>query len=87
MIAEGLRDSDWRVRAVAAKEAHICPEEIIEPLEKALYDPNYHVRINAAQALKQMGERGLTVLTRNTTSSDRFVRDVTHYVLADKAYA
>jgi hypothetical protein len=87
MIAEGLRDADWRVRAVAAKEAHICPEEIIEPLEKALYDQNYHVRINAAQALKQMGEKGRAVLSRNTTSNDRFVRDVTHYVLADKAYA
>ncbi len=87
LIAEGLRDSDWRVRAVAAKDAHICPEEIIEPLEQALYDRNYHVRINAAQALKQMGERGLAVLTRNIRSDDRFVRDVAYYVLAEKAYA
>jgi len=87
LITEGLGDTDWRVRAVAAKDAYICPPDIIEPLEKALYDQNYHVRINAAQALKQMGEKGRAVLNRNTKSNDRFVRDVTNYVLAEKNYA
>jgi HEAT repeat protein len=87
VIVDGLGDADWRVRAVAAKNADVCPEDIVAVLEHALHDKHYQVRINVAQALARFGERGLMVLRRNTLSDDRFVRDVTNYILGEKAHA
>ncbi len=82
IIMSSLRDEDWRVRAAAAKNAEVCSDEIIGALEAVLQDKNYYVRINAAQALTKLGDKGMAVLKRLTTSDDNFARDTAHYVLS-----
>ena len=82
IIVSALGDEDWRVRAVAAKNAEVCSDEIVGALEPALKDKNYFVRINSAQALSKLGEKGAAVLRRLTTSDDNFARDMAHYMLS-----
>ncbi|MHB8842230.1 MAG: HEAT repeat domain-containing protein [Candidatus Aquicultor sp.] len=83
----GLNDEDWRVRAVAAKGASSCPQSfIIKDLRDALHDENYHVRINAALSIAQFGDKGYRLLKRAANSDDRFVRDVSNYVLKESSY-
>lgn len=80
VIKLGLNDKDWRVRAVAAKSASTC-SVAVEDLRDALHDDNYHVRINAAKSIALLGKGGISVLKNASTSDDRFVRDVSRYVL------
>lgn len=87
LIKESFSDADWRVRVAASKYAHLCGEEVIEDLRKCLYDRNYHVRINSAQSLSKLGENGLRCLSEETKSSDRFVRDISQYILEIKTLA
>ncbi len=87
LLTECLRDPDWRIRGVAAKNAHLYSPDIISPLRNLLHDESYHVRINSAHALAKMGEAGLDVLVEETQSEDRFVRDVSQYVLKRLIYA
>jgi hypothetical protein len=87
LIADCLKDPDWRLRAAAAKEAYFCANGIVEPVRGALYDENYHVRINAAESLIRLGEQGQQALVAETRSADRFVRDVSQYVLKRMIYA
>lgn len=87
LITASLRDPDWRIRAAAAKDAHLCANGIVTPVRGALYDASYHVRINAAHSLVRLGEAGLQALVAETRSSDRFVRDVSQYVLKRMIYA
>lgn len=82
MVIAGLGHDDWRVRTVAAKNVENCSNLVIAHLELALGDQNYHVRMNAALSLSRKGEAGLSVLRIHATSSDRFIRDVSNYVLA-----
>lgn len=82
IIVSALHDEDWRVRAVAAKNAEVCSDKIVEALQSALRDKNYFVRINAAQALSKTGEKGKAVLTGLTMSDDNFARDMAHYMLS-----
>jgi hypothetical protein len=80
-IVAGLRDEDWRVRAVAAKSVELCSDVVIDPLEQALGDANYHVRLNAALSLAHKGAAGRAALDRQRASRDRFVREVSRYVM------
>ena len=82
-IRSGLNDADWRVRAVAAKSASICPEAIAGDLRACLYDSNYNVRLNAALSLSKLGDIGLSALEHEIDSDDRFVYDVTRFVLKE----
>lgn len=81
IIKISLNDADWRVRAVGAKNSNLCSEEIILDLKKCLYDWNYHVRINAAEALLNFGNKGIEVLKIEKESEDAFVRDLSIYML------
>ena len=81
LIVSALNDEDWRVRAVAAKNAEVCSDIVIGALESVLRDRNYYVRINAAQALSKLGQQGIAVLSRFTSSDDKFARDMAHYML------
>ena len=83
-IVSGLRDEDWRVRAVAAKSVELCSDLVIAPLEQALGDAHYHVRLNAALSLARKGAAGLVALERQRTSRDRFVREVSRYVMQER---
>lgn len=84
VVLAGLRDEDWRVRAVAAKSVEKCSEAVIPPLELALGDQSYYVRLNAALSLAQKGEAGRAALDRQTQSRDRFVREVSRYVMRER---
>jgi len=84
VILAGLRDPDWRVRAVAAKSVEKCSDAVIEQLELALGDQNYHVRLNAALSLSRKGAAGQAALDRQTQSRDRFVREVSRYVMKER---
>lgn len=84
VVLEGLRDADWRVRAVAAKSVERCSDAVVIPLEQALGDQNYHVRLNAALSLASKGEQGRAALDRQSQSSDRFVREVSRYVMRER---
>jgi len=87
LLEKCLKDEDWRIRGVAAKNAYLYSSRIIDPLRKLLYDANYHVRINSALSLARMGEAGVEALVAETSSDDRFVRDVSQYVLKRLIYA
>ena len=81
MIKNSLQDPNWRVRATAAKNACLCPDDIIESLKKSLSDENYYVRMNAAISLSKFGERGIRALNEGMQSDDRFAKDVSRYLL------
>jgi hypothetical protein len=83
IIDRCLSDGDWRVRAVSAKNAHLCSEDIIEKLRESLRDENYYVRINSAITLSKLGEKGLSALGEEVDSNDRFTRDVSRYILKE----
>lgn len=88
LIKESFTDTDWRVRVVASTYAHLCGEEVIEDLRRCLYDRNFYVRSNSAKSLSKLGEKGLKCLSEETKSSDRFVRDISQYILLEmKTYA
>lgn len=76
-----LADSDWRVRAVAAKDASACSDAIIPSLRKVLCDSSYYVRLNAALSLVRKGEAGKTVLRECVESSDKYGYDMATYAL------
>lgn len=82
-IVAGLADEDWRVRAVAAKSVEKCSGAVVAPLEQALGDQNYYVRLNAALSLSLKGEAGRAALARQSVSRDRFVREVSRYVMRE----
>jgi hypothetical protein len=83
LTRQALVDPDWRVRAVAARNASLTSKEMIPALALLLGDPNYHVRINAARSLGALGEEGRSILRTRSTGEDRFVRDVCTYILED----
>lgn len=87
LLEKCLKDEDWRIRGVAAKNAYMYSTQIIDPLRRLLYDANYHVRINSALSLAKMGEEGVDALVEETRSDDRFVRDVSQYALKRLIYA
>jgi hypothetical protein len=83
LLLPGLADPDWRVRSAAARSAPACGRQAIPPLVKLLYDEVYFVRINAGNALADLGPEGLSALKAEAASTDRFVRDTVQYVLGE----
>ena len=78
-----LSDLDWRVRAVAAKYAHLGPDSLLSRLAELLSDADYYVRLNAALALKGKGEEGHALLHQHLLKSDDVGRDICAYVLRE----
>jgi len=81
VVAAALFHEDWRVRSQAALAASRCSESSIPHLRNLLYDDFYHVRINAARSLLQLGDKGLALLRSEMNSKDPFVRDTVHFML------
>ncbi|HXE97857.1 MAG TPA: HEAT repeat domain-containing protein [Dongiaceae bacterium] len=81
IVAKGLRDTDWRMRAVAAKSGRVCGDGALATLTEALRDKNYYVRMNAALSLSRIGPRGIEALTGATLADDRFAGDIARFVL------
>jgi len=83
-IIKGLSHNDWRVRAVTAKAiSGEVDDEIVSTLRQKLYDRVYFVRLNSARALSRLGKIGISILEDERDSRDRFVRDVTRYLLQE----
>jgi len=81
VVTAALFHDDWRVRSQAAQAASACSESAIPHLRNLLYDDFYYVRINAARSLSQLGDEGLSLLTREMKSDDPFVRDTARFML------
>jgi hypothetical protein len=72
-----LEDSEWEVRAQAAKALGKYKEQsVVVALEKAIGDRSFWVRQNAAAALSAMGDMGIMSLRELAVSSkDKFATD------------
>jgi hypothetical protein len=81
VVAAALFHEDWRIRSQAALAASRCSESSIPHLRNLLYDDFYHVRINAARSLSQLGDKGLALLRSEMNSKDPFVRDTVRFML------
>jgi HEAT repeat protein len=78
-----LRDTDWRVRAQAARGLGAIGEpRVISELANALTDPIWWVRFRAGLALATFGERGRHALEEAFTGTDRYARDMAAFVYA-----
>lgn len=82
IITPALSDPDWRVRLVASQNARICAKTCIPSLLELMGDQNYYVRLNAAKTLLSLGGEGKAALNRALAGTDRFARDISHYVLS-----
>jgi len=83
LILPALAHADWRVRAVAARAA-VTVTGAYRQLFKLLSDTSYQVRMNAASALVAFGAEGRALLEeQGLTSHDRFVRDISAYMLRE----
>lgn len=83
-ILKLLGDDAWEVRAQAVKAVGRLggDEQVFRALRWALSDPSWWVRLNSAQALIGMGDKGRGVLTEVSRSSpDPFARDIALQVM------
>ena len=81
-LVQLLRDPDFSVRAAAARTlGELGPSTIVPALAPLLGDDVWIVRLRAAIALAQAGERGRAVLRAARTGSDRFARDMAAMVI------
>ncbi|WP_160719380.1 HEAT repeat domain-containing protein [Isachenkonia alkalipeptolytica] len=75
-IAALKTDEQWEVRAFLAKYLkYVKNGHGIEILGSLMKDSNWHVRTNAANALKEQGEEGLKILVAMMDSEDGFAAD------------
>jgi HEAT repeat protein len=72
-----LSDSEWFVRAAAAKAFDSLPvdDASFKALGQCLSDQAWWVRTNAAHALAQQGDRGVETLLNAVEGTDAFSRD------------
>ena len=77
VLRDMMRDSDWRVRAQAARGlGTIGAVEAIADLSQALGDRSWWVRFRSALALAQLGETGRRALRIARERPDRFAADM-----------
>lgn len=80
-------DSHWEVRAIIAKAIGIIPgDKSIQLLAKLLCDPQWWVRVNAANALIEQGEKGIDVLHNQSPDKDRFAYETAQKVLITREH-
>jgi hypothetical protein len=71
-----LRDPVWFVRLQAIRSIRALKYEAATPLiGKLIFDENWQVRNEAAQALTVFGERSLDIFLEILTGSDRYAKD------------
>lgn len=83
-VIDRLGDTEWFVRAVAARALESFePEERIDvALGRALHDSTWWVRANAARTLAHHGPSGIAPLLAALTGTDRYARDAALLALA-----
>jgi hypothetical protein len=76
LIIPLLQDPVWFVRLQAIRSIRVMGNEAAAPLiGKLIYDGNWQVRNEAAQALTALGERSLDIFLDILTGSDRYAKD------------
>lgn len=77
-----VTDIHWEVRAIIAKAIGTIPgDKSIQLLARLLCDPEWWVRLNAANALIEQGEKGMDVLYNQSPDKDRFAYETAQKVL------
>ena len=77
-----LNDKEPDVRAIAAKLlGNMHNEDSIAPLETKLRDPAWWVRINTANSLAKLGQKGILALERQSPMTDKFAYEIAQKVL------
>lgn len=77
-----LSDKSWEIRAVSNRllgDLHAI--QAINEISKSLKDPIWWVRVNAADALKNLGEAGIQVLNEQDPNVDLFAYQTAMHVL------
>lgn len=80
-----LKDEDWEIRAEALKT--LAPnrqliQKGIEKIENLLHDPVWLVRLQAALALKKLGNQGFQILSRINPEKEPEAYEISRYVFA-----
>lgn len=82
-FAEKIQDERWEIRARIAKLIGMSGDtSVCQLLGNVLRDPNWWVRINAAESLYQLGSEGIAILKQQNPEDDRFAYDAAERVLA-----
>ena len=77
-----LSDEKWEVRANAIiLLGELDGKGNLEQFAKSLADPQWWVRVNAANTLKRLGETGLKILNAQDPTVDRFAYETAQHVL------
>ncbi|MFI4955872.1 MAG: HEAT repeat domain-containing protein [Gammaproteobacteria bacterium] len=77
LIPAYLNAPQWQVRAAAAKLIGITKNETcLDELEKLLGDPEWWVRVRAAESLRKLGQAGIAILKAQSADKDKFAYDV-----------
>jgi HEAT repeat protein len=77
VLREMISDSDWRVRAQAARGlGAVGASQAVSALSFALADRSWWVRFRSALALAQLGETGRRALRIARERPDRFAADM-----------
>jgi hypothetical protein len=85
ILCLNLSNEKWEIRAIAAKLlGKLNAVQSTQLVGKHLRDEKWWVRINAAQALTQMGKEGLAILESQNPESDPYAYDVAQQVLKTK---
>ena len=80
-LREMMRDSDWRVRAQAARAlGAVGANDSVAELSNGLADRSWWVRFRSALALAQLGEAGRRALRVARERPDRFAADMASMV-------
>ena len=85
VTADALKNPDWRVRLAALKYAHMCCMDMLPEIRAMLHDPSYHVRLNAALALAQGGDKCRVALREEAAGADAFAAAAAAYALGLEA--
>lgn len=83
ILEENLSSNAWEVKVVALnglKQLHASESD--HQIEKLLRDPNWWVRLRAAETLNSFGERGRQILQRQDVHLDAFAYDISQHVLS-----
>lgn len=77
-----LHDAEWEIRALSARSlGYLEATEAAEELVKLCSDKVWWVRMNAALALKRLGNEGKSRLEGLQPDADRFAYETAQYVL------
>lgn len=80
-LVAALRDPDWQVQVSAARLVDDGQPATVATLRELLCSPHFHVRRNAALALRRLGERGDAALRAALDGPDAFARAVSRFAL------